>query len=373
LEFVAVFARVSQKGTEVKYSLTEEQIQEHFTQTAQAYGDEERTWNDESVTWRFFGKSEKNGTYLRINSTSKESYIAFNSQNYITNIAFNILNGSSREYDNSLYIYDATTGVSVTTVNLNKVKEASIAIEGNHKNLSIQSGQAAKISNIVLTCVTPEQYAGYATSIAATEEIRTHVVTIAASCDYTTVCLPYNAVAPKGAKFFALKSVDNEGLHFVSTETLVAGQGYVLQGEPGAKYTLKEVTEAVDYNANILKGVIEQTNLVDLGFTGKDDYNYPWILAKDGTFKRYTGEYIPAGKAYLDGALLQNLGESGAATMRVIFEEATNGQETGLSQLSDQSGNNACYYNLQGQRIAQPTQAGVLYIEQGGRKLILRK
>lgn len=367
LEFVAVFARVAQKGTEVKYSLTEEQIQEHFTQTAQAYGDEERSWNDESVTWRFFGKSEKNGTYLQINSTSKESYIAFNSQNYITNIAFNILNGSSREYENSLYIYDATTGSSVTTVNLNKVKEASIAIEGNHKNLSIQSGQAAKISNIVLTCVTPDQYVGYATTEAAANEVHTSQVTIA-NCDYTTVCLPYNAKVQDGVQAFALRDVDEKGMHFSPVDTLIAGKGYVLQATAGAEVELSEVLEPSLDTINLMSGVVTRTLRESITYQGTGEYAYPWILAKDGTFKRYVGEYIPAGKAYVDGALIQKMKSSAANAFRVIFEDET----TGLSQLNEESKAPAYYYNLQGQRVAQPTRSGAIYMERGNRKFIVK-
>ena len=211
-------------------------------------------------------------------------------------------------------------------------------------------------------------YAGYFTNTASEVTPRTYDVTVAA-CGYTTVCLPYNAKAPEGAKFFALKSVDSEGLHFVSTDKLAAGQGYVLQGEAGAQYTLTEVTEAVDYNANMLKGVVEQTNCVDLQLQGSDEYAYPWILAKDGSFKRYTGDYIPAGKAYLDGALLQNLQANQASALRVILEED---EVTALSQLHEEKATAPCYYNLQGQRVAQPRQAGALYIESNGRKIIVK-
>ncbi len=380
LYFAAVFARVAQKGEIKQYKLTADMIKEHFDQPDHmTYGGAERSWNDGQVTWSAVAQTASSGDYLQIRNSEPMSYIGFEAPLSITHISFSITNGSGKaEYDGEVYVKSEPTtrsndGDVITSVKINEEETCDITVPGNHTKIYLQTSSAARIKNIVLTCQDEDRYLGYVTDTEAANTARTHVVTIAASCDYTTVCLPYNAVASEGATLYALKSVDNAGLHFVSTDKLAAGQGYVLQGEPGAPYTLKEVTEAVDYNVNILKGVVEQTNLVDLGFTGNDDYNYPWILAKDGLFKRYTGSYIPAGKAYLDGALLQNLGESGAATMRVIFEEATNGQETGLSQLSDQSESNACYYNLQGQRIAQPTQAGVLYIEQSGRKLILRK
>ena len=375
LTFVAVYARVAQKGEIKQYELTADMIKEHFAISDYKV---EQVWTDESenVKWIACAVTSQGGadSFLQIKNGS--GYIGFETPYAIKNVSFYLTNGSNTEIENSFNILTDKDDTKTEFMYVNAGPNASIDIEGNHNQLYITANgtNASRIRNIVLTCQDADRYLGYVTDTEAANTKRTYDVTVADS-GYTTVCLPYNAVAPEGAKFFALKSVDNAGLHFVSTDTLAAGQGYVLQGEKGVQYTLTEVTEAVVYNANLLKGVVEQTNLVDLGFTGEDgnNYNYPWILAKDGTFKRYTGTYIPAGKAYLDGALLQNLGGSGAATMRVIFEEATNGQETGLSQLSDQSGNNACYYNLQGQRIAQPTQAGVLYIEQGGRKLILRK
>lgn len=380
LYFAAVFARVAQKGEIKQYELTEDMIQKHFDQPDNmTYNGAERSWNDGQVTWSAVAQTASPGDYLQIRNKESMSYIGIEAPLSITHISFSITNGSGKaEYDGEVYVKSEPTtrsndGDVITSVKINEEETCDVTVPGNHTKIYLQTSGAARIKNIVLTCQDADRYLGYVTNSKDANTKRTVDVTIIANCGYTTVCLPYNAKAPEGAKFFALKSVDSEGLHFVSTDKLAAGQGYVLQGEAGAQYTLTEVTEAVDYNVNILKGVVEQTNLVDLGFTGKDDYNYPWILAKDGTFKRYTGAYIPAGKAYLDGALLQNLGESGAATMRVIFEEATNGQETGLSQLSDKSESNACYYNLQGQRIAQPTQAGVLYIEQSGRKLILRK
>lgn len=376
LEFVAVFARVSQKGNEVKHSLTEEQIRNDLPNIGVDTWDT-IVYNDGNVVWSGYVMTRSNGKvtdgFMRIKDNG--SYICFDAPYAITNISFHSVNGSGSMTDGTFYLkavpsFDRPSSDSFQTIPA-KDTDFSIDVEGKHSKIYMQfsATTVANVSNIVLTCVTtPEQYAGYATSIAATEEIRTHVVTVA-DCGYTSVCLPYNAVASEDAKFFALKSVDGEGLHFSKTDILVAGQGYVLQGKKGVQYTLAEVTEAVDYNVNMLKGVVEQTNCKDLQLQGTGDYAYPWILAKDGTFKRYTGEYIPAGKAYLDGALLQDLLANQASALRVILEED---EVTALSQLHEEKATAPCYYNLQGQRVAQPRQAGALYIESNGRKIIVK-
>ncbi len=374
LYFAAVFARVAQKGEIKQYELTKDLMREHFTINDNKV---EQVWTDEAenVKWIACAVTSQGAydDFLQIKSGA--GYIGFETPHAIRNVSFNMKNGSNSDLLSGRFSIQTDVDNETEFMDVNvEGPDVSIDIEGNHSKLymTYSGSNSARIRDIVLTCQDADRYLGYVTDTEAANTSRTHVVTVAER-GYTSVCLPYNAVAPEGAKFFALKSVDSEGLHFVSTDTLAAGQGYVLQGEAGKQDTLTEVTKAVVYNANLLKGVVEDTDCKNLDLTGTGDYAYPWILAKDGLFKRYTGTYIPAGKAYLDGALLQNLGGSGAATMRVIFEEATNGQETGLSQLSDQSESNACYYNLQGQRIAQPTQAGVLYIEQSGRKLILRK
>lgn len=372
LTFVAVYARVAQKGEIKQYELTKDLMREHFTINDNKV---EQVWTDEAenVKWIACAVTSQGAydDFLQIKSGA--GYIGFETPHAIRNVSFNMKNGSNSDLLSGRFSIQTDVDNETEFMDVNvKGPDVSIDIEGNHSKLymTYTGSNSARIRDIVLTCQDEDRYLGYVTNSKDANTARTHVVTIAASCDYTTVCLPYNAVAPE-ATLYALKSVDQNGLHFTSTDKLAAGQGYVLKGKAGAQYTLTEVLEAVDYNANLLKGVIENTNYEDLTLTGKDDYAYPWILAKDGSFKRYKGDYIPAGKAYLDGGLLQNLGESGAATMRVIFE-TTEEQQTGLDQLSNKANGSALYYNLQGQRIAQP-QTGALYIEQSGRKLLLRK
>jgi len=215
-------------------------------------------------------------------------------------------------------------------------------------------------------------YSDYCTLVhTETQPLRTEVTI--ADCGYTTVCLSYNAVVDPEARLYSLRKIDQAGLHFSPTDTVLAQQGYVLQGSAGATYSLTEVTEPCLDTLNLLCGVVEATFCQDLDLQGQGDYAYPWILAKDGQFKRYVGASIPAGKAYLDGALLENLlHDSHSASLRVFFNASDDNLPTGIDSCNDDKTlTSPCYYNLQGQRIGQPTAKGWL-IERHGRKLILR-
>ncbi|MBQ7238694.1 MAG: Ig-like domain-containing protein [Bacteroidales bacterium] len=372
--FYAVFARIAQAGKFESDTLTTEMITNEFNKKSHSYGTELKYQNG-SVTWLTDSYAEKKANYLQTNNkkgdSSKGTYVAFEAPYNIKTIKFELATSSSSTiiYANEEPKYESIKGSTKGSTTLSSAKSGEISIEGEYNKLYLQSSAVAKFSSVTLIGnVIEPRYAGYVTDTKdANNTPRTVEVTIA-SCGYTTVCLPYNAVAPE-ATLYALKSIDQNGLHFSKIDILAAGQGYVLQGKACEHYTLTEVLEAVDYNANMLKGVVEQTNCEDLQLHGPGDYDYPWILAKDGTFKRYTGAYIPAGKAYLDGALLQDLQANQASALRVILEED---EVTALSQLHEEKASAPCYYNLQGQRVAQPRQAGALYIESNGRKIIVK-
>ncbi len=365
--YYAVFARVSQNGIGQESSLTAEVVQANFTQTKQAYGDAERTWSDGEITWRFKGQSEANGDYLQINS-DRYSYIAFEAPNNITRITFDIKNGNEKDFDGTVHVRQMPSeDNSVEDVKMVTVKGASadIEIEGNYRTLCIQTNKSAKIRNLTVTSLTPTQYAGYMTLAAAAQETRTFNVTTA-QCGYTTICLPCNAVAPEGATFYALNSIESDALHFLSVDTLLAGHGYLVQGEANATYTLSEVTEPVMAHVNLLQGVVERTAVASLGIG--QGYN-PWILAKDGSFKRYAGEFIPEGKAYIDGALLADVIGSGASALRVVFDAE---EVAGVKTLREATPSATTYYNLNGQRVVRPQGHGTLYIGRGDRKIIVK-
>ncbi len=192
-------------------------------------------------------------------------------------------------------------------------------------------------------------------------------------CGYTTLCVPFNASVPEGTAVYALRRIDAEGLHFGKVKALVAGEGYVVEGAVGQTYTFTEVYDDV-VDQNLLQGVTVDTSVSELNFWGRvqeeNIYDFPWILAKDGTFKRYTGGMIPAGKAYLNGNLLKN-NDMAAGAMRVLLEEVEEDDTTVIAPLEDADVVAPEYYSLDGRRLAQPRRGAFCIVR--GRKIILVK
>lgn len=202
--------------------------------------------------------------------------------------------------------------------------------------------------------------------------LRTADATIS-ECGYTTLCVAFNAAVPEGVTVYALRRIDANGLHFSKVNALVAKEGYIVEGAAGQTFTFSETYDDVA-DKNLLQGVAEEAFVSSLGFWGYTQennlYDYPWILAKDGTFKRYTGSIIPAGKAYVDGKLLQD-NELAANAVRVLLEETEEDETTAIAPLDAADVVAAEYYSLEGRRLAQPRR-GALCIERG-RKIILVK
>ena len=192
-------------------------------------------------------------------------------------------------------------------------------------------------------------------------------------CGYTTLCVPFNASVPEETAVYALRRIDAEGLHFGKVKALVAGEGYVVEGAVGQTYTFTEVYDDV-VDQNLLQGVTVETSVSELNFWGRvqeeNIYDFPWILAKDGTFKRYTGGKIPAGKAYLNGNLLKN-NDMAAGAMRVLLEEVEEEETSAITSLEIADAAAEEFYSLEGRRLAQPRR-GAFCIERG-RKIILVK
>lgn len=192
-------------------------------------------------------------------------------------------------------------------------------------------------------------------------------------CGYTTLCVPFNASVPEGTAVYALRRIDAEGLHFGKVKALVAGEGYVVEGAVGQTYTFTEVYDDV-VDQNLLQGVTVETSVSELNFWGRvqeeNIYDFPWILAKDGTFKRYTGGKIPAGKAYLNGNLLKN-NDMAAGAMRVLLEEVEEEETSAITSLETADAAAEEFYSLEGRRLAQPRR-GAFCIERG-RKIVVVK
>ena len=144
-----------------------------------------------------------------------------------------------------------------------------------------------------------------------------------------------------------------------TTATVRAGEGLALKGTKGATVTIPV--------AATLGDAIGDNKLVGCP-TGKEltvNSNYYVLVNNGGTaeFQRLdtNGATIPAGKAYLNLT-----GVALASTLSIVFENEITGINEIRSQKEEVKG---AYFNLAGQRVAQPTKG--LYIV-NGKKVVIK-
>ena len=157
---------------------------------------------------------------------------------------------------------------------------------------------------------------------------------------------------------YTAKLVDGEVV-LTKVDNVPAGTGVVLKADEGDYYVpvaASSTTERGD-----LKGNNDQETDVE-DFDGWTFY----VLGINGDdqaqFQRASGGYIPAGKAYLMVAS----GEARALNV-VVADSETTGVSEKLNVSSEKS--STAVYNMQGQRVAQPTKG--LYIV-NGKKVIVK-
>ena len=184
---------------------------------------------------------------------------------------------------------------------------------------------------------------------------------------YASLCLPFNAIVPKGVTAYWGKAVDN------SEETMTlqqlnsgipANTAVVLVGKEGASTEARFIPAADEQlgtldGTNLLKGVCDSN-------VARSNTATTYVLNGNRTsgtigFYLYTADYLPAYKAYLE------LTESQAMGFRFDF----GGEVTNLNGVqSDAEGNNLPLYDLSGRRTLRP-QTGGVYIS-GKKKIIVK-
>lgn len=151
---------------------------------------------------------------------------------------------------------------------------------------------------------------------------------------------------------------------------------YKVSAANATSVTLTEVTEAVTANTGlILKGTAGETYNIPTVASGTDISTSNLLVASNGTSNvtsayvlsggkfhpvQAAGIIIPAGKAYLPAGLLN------AHELDIEFD---NGDVTGIKAVEAQKAFDGAFYNLAGQRVAQPTKG--LYIV-NGKKVIIK-
>ena len=189
----------------------------------------------------------------------------------------------------------------------------------------------------------------YITNVVVTYPAVSQAVTVGTAGWATTVTTKALDFTGASVKAYTAKLSDNTVTLTEATQ-VPAGTALILKAAAGS-YDIPVIAEADDVD-NDLKGSATEATVMD-------DANTYYGLAINGNgsaqfTKIEAGGTIAAGKAYLMVA-----GVAGAKVLAVSFGEAT-----GISSLSQNADKeNAQFYNLAGQRVAQPQKG--LYIVNG--------
>ena len=175
----------------------------------------------------------------------------------------------------------------------------------------------------------------------------------------------------------------NDKSTYVTTSDLdfsgVAGlKAYVATAAAGGKVTLEEVGAVPANTPLMLIGTASTEYIVPLaasasapavnmfvagdGTTTFDGTTYDYILFSDGLFYQIGSGAVPVGKAYLHC-------DADPTAASAPYLSIDFGETTGINAVKDSEKVNGEYYNLAGQRVAQPTKG--LYIV-NGKKVIIK-
>jgi len=155
-------------------------------------------------------------------------------------------------------------------------------------------------------------------------------------------------------------SVSDNTVTLTKVTTVAAGEGVLLYADGGATENISVATGTVSANeGNAFVGVKEAATLSETNSDGTTNF----VLSKESDvvgFYKANNTSIAAGKAYLPVTLTNE-----AKSLTIVFGDET----TGIGEVKAVSAESGVYYNLSGQRVAQPTKG--LYIV-NGKKVIMK-
>ena len=156
-----------------------------------------------------------------------------------------------------------------------------------------------------------------------------------------------------GLKAYVVTAVTSTSVTLTQVDKVPGGTGVILQGTAGETYTIPVAATIPDAPAtNKMVGTLNDTNV---------SANSAYAL-KDGKFHPVNAGTIAAGKAYLPASAVP----ASAPELAIVFD----GQTTGIQGVEAQKQvENGTFYNLAGQRVAQPTKG--LYIV-NGKKVVMK-
>ena len=164
---------------------------------------------------------------------------------------------------------------------------------------------------------------------------------------------------PEGVKAYKVATAAGSSARLEEvTVAVAAGTGLIFKGTKDATYNIPVAESASTLSGNLLVGVTDAA-----GYTTTSDTDAYALSKSDGMLHPVAANVtIPTGKAYLPASYFA----SNARSISLVFDDETTG--IGASLMNSERVNNEVY-NLNGQRVAQPSKG--LYIV-NGRKVVIK-
>ena len=162
-------------------------------------------------------------------------------------------------------------------------------------------------------------------------------------------------------------TVNESSLMLTEVEDKIVNRGtaVILKSSGNPVMTLTE-SGSSDTNGNDLQGISDRTLRTDV-IANICDVNAIYTMGNTSAgfgFHRYTGEYVPAGKAFLP---LNTSNEAKAQSLSIVFAIGT----TGIKSVSSDSNVQNDWFSLDGTRLnGKPSQPGI-YIN-GKKKIVIK-
>ncbi len=274
---------------------------------------------------------------------------------------------SDSDGSNVVYIDEATA----CTASAWGLKTTTNVVIPAGKSLCFYNNDPSNTHNYIVDYVTLKKTAEFASSSVTTTIGAKGWTTFAGS--YALDLSMMTASEGTVTAYYA-STVGGSSVTMTSTDaTVEVGTGIMLKGTAGATITIPVAASGSSIDGNKLVGCTSATTIT----SGTSNYANFYVLVNGTTAAEFQNiqSYleanaenkvtIPAGKAYLDAT-----SASPAPSLNIVFEDGS--ETTGISASLDDKAemiNDNAIYNLNGQRVAQPTKG--LYIV-NGKKVVVK-
>ena len=381
--YYAVFADAS--GESSTATLTESEIKANFTNATMAYGTE-KTYNDTSdgLTWVASGYSEGTPCKWVQMKKANNSYFNVSTTKNIEDVKLTITNANNStggaqditkhgEFAGTVCLESeaqSTPKGALASSNVVTSNTVTVSLPISSKEFYIQTTAGARVWGIELS-TNNYTYSNYRTTVPTTATISLNAACTDGDLVYGTYSSSSAFVVPSGLTVSALK-VDGDGklvvMDYAEGDIVKANTGVMVSATTAGDKTITLSSEVgTEKDGNLLKPSGDAGIDAEAMATAAPSCKYYRLtMHNETTLGFYWG--AASGAAFALGANKAYLAVPAGTSAPSFFEFG--GDVTGIEAMeTSKTVENGEYYNLAGQRVANPTKG--LYIV-NGKKVVIK-